>query len=161
MSRNLPFQTGTSLLAVAICLSVVCIGAATIPQIDTAEAANFQKQLLKLHNKERKKRNKPKLRLNSALKRSAQLYAQDMANTGNFSHVGVDGSTFDQRIQAQGGNFPTLAENIAQGQLTAKEVHKGWMRSTGHKRNILNKRFRTVGFGMAGSDFYWVANFGD
>jgi len=161
MSRNPPFQNGTCLLAVAICLSAFFIGSATITQVDTAEAASFQKKLLKLHNKERKKRNKPKLRLNSSLKRSAQAYAQDLAASGILSHVGVDGSTFDQRIRAQGGNFSTMGENIAQGQPTAKAVHKGWMRSPGHRRNILDKRFRTVGFGIAGNDPFWAANFGD
>ncbi len=136
-------------------------GSAILESVDKAEAANFQKQLLKLHNKARKKKGRPKLRLQSSLKRAAQGYAVVMANAGVLSHIGPDGSTFDQRIIAQGGNFSTMAENIAQGQTNAKEVHRAWMRSSGHKRNILNKRFRSVGFGMAGSDFYWVANFGD
>lgn len=156
-----PFKTGASLLSIAFCVSAMFVGSAAIEHVGTAEGANFQKKLLKLHNRARKKAGRPKLRLSSSLIASAQLYAEDMAATGVFSHVGADGSTFDQRIAAQGGNFSTMAENIAQGQTSAKKVHKAWMRSTGHKRNILNKRFRSVGFGMAGVDFYWVANFGN
>lgn len=161
MSSPLPLRSGASILAIVFCLSTFFVGTSIVGTMNTAEGANFQKKLLKLHNRARKKKGRPKLRLVSSLKRSSQLYAEALSASGVLSHTGTDGSTFDQRIIAQGGNFSTVAENIAQGQTSAKEVHRAWMRSSGHKRNILNRRFRSVGFGMAGSDFYWVANFGD
>jgi len=161
MKGILPFQTGISLLTIVMCLSALFVGTASISQVDTARAGNPTKKLLKLHNRERKKKNRPKLRLDSSLKRSAQGYAQAMAVSGVLSHVGTDGSTFDQRIRAKGGSFSYMGENIAQGPSTATIVHKGWMGSPSHKKNILNRRFRTVGFGKAGNANFWAVNFGD
>ncbi len=65
----------------------------------------------------------------------AYLHSKDMATgkTG-FGHSG-----FDRRIsnimQAE-GRISASAENVAYGELTAKEVVKGWLNSPGHKRNI-------------------------
>lgn len=127
-----------------------------------AEAATvYQKQLLRLHNAEREKRNRDRLRFHAALNRSATRYARLMDSADHFDHTGPDGSTFDQRIRSAGGTgFSTMGENIAFGQRTPAEVTRAWMTSPGHRRNILNRGFRYVGFGKAGSEPYWVTNFG-
>lgn len=36
----------------------------------------------------------------------------------------------------------------------------GWMASTGHRRNILNCSFRSIGIGFASNGYYWVQDFG-
>lgn len=123
----------------------------------------YQKRLLRLHNAERSKRNRQPLRLYGALNRAAVKYAVVMSREPGtyFSHTGPDGSTFDQRIIAAGGtNFSAIGENIAYGQPNETAVHLVWMRSAGHRKNILNPRFNYVGFGRAGSGPHWVTNFG-
>jgi uncharacterized protein YkwD len=123
-------------------------------------ATAYQNQLLRLHNAEREKRNLPRLRFHGALNRAASRYARLMDSTDHFDHTGPDGSTFDQRILAAGGSgFTTMGENIAFGQRTPVEVTRAWMASPGHRRNILNRNFRLVGFGKAGGEPYWVTNF--
>jgi uncharacterized protein YkwD len=123
-------------------------------------ATSDQKQLLRLHNVQREKRNLPRLRFHSALNRAASGYARLMDSSDHFDHTGPDGSTFDQRIlNAGGAGFSTMGENIAFGQRTPVEVTRAWMASPGHRRNILNRGFRFVGFGKAGTEPYWVTNF--
>jgi uncharacterized protein YkwD len=94
---------------------------------------------------------------NAALDRAAADYAALMARTGTFSHTGPDGSDFSERVRAAGYDDPG-GENIAQGQSSADEVMTDWMNSPGHRRNILDCSFRTLGVGEA-SD-YWVQEFG-
>ncbi|GAA4830214.1 hypothetical protein GCM10023201_17380 [Actinomycetospora corticicola] len=94
---------------------------------------------------------------NAALDRAAADYAVLMARTGTFSHTGPDGSDFSERVRAAGYDDPG-GENIAQGQTSAHEVMTDWMNSPGHRRNILDCSFRTLGVGEA-SD-YWVQEFG-
>jgi uncharacterized protein YkwD len=59
-----------------------------------------------------------------------------------------------------------MGENIAAGQRTPAAVMDAWMKSPGHRANILNCGFRVIGMGVAtvtGSPFgiYWTQNFGD
>lgn len=51
-----------------------------------------------------------------------------------------------------------LGENIARGQITAKEVMEDWMASPTHRDNILRKSFDEVGIGIFGD--VWVQDFG-
>lgn len=78
--------------------------------------------------------------------RQAYRHSKDMADrkTG-FGHEG-----FDQRIQAikqQSGWISASAENVAYGQLSAREVVNGWLNSPGHKRNIEGD-YRFTGIGV-------------
>ncbi|HSG41107.1 MAG TPA: CAP domain-containing protein, partial [Thermoanaerobaculia bacterium] len=57
-------------------------------------------------------------------------------------------------------------ENIAEGQLSVGEVMDTWMRSPGHRSNILDKSFKELGVGLAmgrsgGTHrVLWAQNFG-
>ena len=53
-------------------------------------------------------------------------------------------------------------ENIAWGYSTPRDVMKGWMTSPGHKTNILNGGYRTIGIGclVTKKGTYWVQCFG-
>jgi uncharacterized protein YkwD len=61
---------------------------------------------------------------------------------------GKDGSKFSTRIKRQGYSYGAAAENIAAGQSSAGAVFKSWMRSSGHRRNILNCRMKETGIAM-------------
>ena len=128
--------------------------------LDQAEAGNDEKKLLQLHNRERLKRKIPRLRRRGALSKTAQSYAQTMDENDHFSHTGPDGSTFSERIKKETKGLKAMGENLAFGQQSPKAVHKAWMRSPGHKKNILSRNFRYVGFGKAGDEPYWATSFG-
>jgi uncharacterized protein YkwD len=90
---------------------------------------------------------------------AAQGHAEDMAANDYFSHTSPDGREFDDRITAEGHPAPG-GENIAQGQDSAAEVVSAWMRSPGHRRNILDCDFVSIGVGFDGRGNQWVQNFG-
>ncbi|WP_432477169.1 CAP domain-containing protein [Nocardioides sp. GXQ0305] len=46
-------------------------------------------------------------------------------------------------------NLSTAGENVAYGYPTGRRVVQAWMRSQGHRRNILNGRFRLLGMAAA------------
>jgi uncharacterized protein YkwD len=101
----------------------------------------------------------------AALERSAQYYAQLMADKLFFAHVGPDGSTPGDRAQAQSYGSPYVGENIAAGQQNVTEVVTAWRNSPGHYANLVNPRVHHVGFGRAETalgdyHLYWSQEFG-
>lgn len=49
-------------------------------------------------------------------------------------------------------------ENIAWGQKTPEQVMEGWMNSAGHRANILNEKYTSIGVGYyqnAAGRNYW------
>jgi uncharacterized protein YkwD len=71
-----------------------------------------------------------------------------MAETGLFTHVWRDGSTFVTRAHAAGYRQPS-GENIAWGYQNAADVMAAWMASPHHRANILNCGARSIGSGVA------------
>lgn len=71
---------------------------------------------------------------------AAQLHSQDMANQNYFQHDSLDGRKFYVRLQAQGVNYSSCAENIYAGQNLGFSMHDGWVNSLGHRKNILSNQ---------------------
>lgn len=90
---------------------------------------------------------------------AARGHSDDMAAKGYFSHTSLDGRTFVDRVRAAGYPNPG-GENIAQGQRSAQAVHDAWMNSQGHRENILNCEFTTIGVGLHAGTWTWTQNFG-
>jgi uncharacterized protein YkwD len=105
------------------------------------------------------------LQLEYGLMRSAIWKAQHMAHFFYFGHSDPAPPVnrgVPQRLAACG--FTTGgSENIAYGFDTAREVVKAWLRSPGHRRNIVSKSWRYLGVGVAVSNrggTFWAQNFG-
>ena len=110
-------------------------------------------------NAERSQAGRPPLALSPDLSSIAQGHACDMARRGYFSHTSPDGqSMMDRARRAGASGLCAMGENIAQGQSDVPTVVASWMRSPGHRRNILDPEFRLVGFGR-GPDAHWVQVF--
>jgi len=135
--------------------------------------SSFEKEVLKLTNKERKKKGLRPLKLNKMLTYSARYHAKDMAMDDYFEHSSYnrnktgrlkEGCSTFERIGAF-IIFPYMAENISAGQQTPQLVLKAWMKSKGHRKNILSKDYSEIGIGYYYSNdseyrYYWVQNFG-
>ncbi|WCN03480.1 CAP domain-containing protein [Streptomyces sp. M92] len=126
-----------------------------------SEQAVAQAQVLKLVNDERAKVGCRPLAANSALTGLAEDFSRSMAEQGFFDHTDPSGATPWDRAEAVG--ISTLGgENIARGQADAQAVMDAWMDSPGHRANILNCDFQTLGvgvhFGSGGP--WWTQNFG-
>ncbi|MEN8650656.1 CAP domain-containing protein [Streptomyces sp. 21So2-11] len=122
----------------------------------TAEAA-----VLTLVNKERVKAGCTPVRSNQLLAKLAGDFSQDMAARGFFDHTDPDGATpWDRADKA--GIDDLGGENIARGQADARSVMDAWMKSKGHRANILNCDYKTLGVGVhiAEGGPWWTQDFG-
>ena len=116
---------------------------------------------LDLVNEERLRHGLPALTADTVLAKAARIHAVDMAEHGFVSHTGSDGSDPSQRLDRVGYPWIWVGENIAAGQETPDDVVPGWMRSEGHRANILSSDAVSAGVAMARSpsgEFgtYWV-----
>ena len=111
--------------------------------------------VLCLHNKERASHGLPLLRENPRLRRAADGHSEHMVSRRFFDHTSPGGSTMVDRIRrtgyTSGARAWSLGENIAWGSgslATAAQIHRSWMRSSGHRANILQRSFREIGIGI-------------
>ena len=129
----------------------------------TASAASIPAQVIGLTNAERARHHCPALIVDARLTRAAQGHSQDMAARRYFSHTSRDGRSPAARISATGYRYSRWAENIAWGYATPAAVVAAWMKSAGHRANILNCALRQIGVGYAKSGTgtpYWTQDFG-
>ena len=116
--------------------------------------------VLKLVNEERAKAGLPALTLHAGATRAAQQRAREIEAA--FSHTRPDGSNFTTALTAAGVIYRAAGENIAYGQKSAGQVMQDWMNSAGHRANIMNGNFTSIGIGhyksAAGVD-YWTQLF--
>ncbi|MFJ8662742.1 CAP domain-containing protein [Streptomyces sp. NPDC093795] len=126
---------------------------------DRAEAA--EAEVLRLVNVERAKVGCSAVSASAQLAALAGAYSSDMAARGFFDHTDPDGNTPWARAE-KAGVSGLGGENIARGQADAAAVMESWMNSDGHRANILNCDFTTLGVGVHFGDGgpWWTQNFG-
>ncbi|WP_169806801.1 CAP domain-containing protein [Actinomadura macra] len=114
-----------------------------------------------LTNAERAKAGCKALRVDERLATAAGRHSADMAANGYFDHTSRNGDSPWKRMEDAGYPSPG-AENIAKGYATAAAVVAGWMKSPGHRANILNCDLRAIGVGMAAGAGgpLWTQDFG-
>ncbi|MBT2477685.1 sigma-70 family RNA polymerase sigma factor [Streptomyces sp. ISL-94] len=119
-------------------------------------------QVVALVNAERAAAGCGPLQEDAQLRTAAQRHSDDMVNRDFFSHTNPDGADPGRRTTAAGYKWSTYGENIAKGQQTPQSVMDSWMKSPGHRANILNCSFKDIGVGIhqgAGGP-WWTQNFG-
>jgi uncharacterized protein YkwD/uncharacterized membrane protein required for colicin V production len=118
-------------------------------RVDAAKEA----AMLELLNHERTTRGLGPLALNPDARSVARAYSSDMLRRGFFSHVNPEGQTPFDRMRDAGLHFGSAGENLALAP-TLQQAHDGLMKSPGHRANILNRDFRTVGIGVVDGGQY-------
>jgi uncharacterized protein YkwD len=118
--------------------------------------------VLTLVNKERAGNNCDALAIDSRLATAARKHSADMAARDYFDHNTPEGVDMATRVNNAGYKWSSLGENIAMGQQDAASVMESWMKSPGHRANILNCGFKQIGIGLAyrGKTPYWTQDFG-
>jgi uncharacterized protein YkwD len=131
-----------------------CAGAAVMPT--RTNAAQMNQATLCLLNGQRRAHGVQPLSTEPRLDRAATEYAHEMASRNFFSHTSPSGSTPESRIRAtsylRGARSWQIGENLAWGtgpRATPRLIVSAWMHSPGHRRNILDPRFRDIGIGIA------------
>ncbi len=90
----------------------------------------------------------PPLTYNAKLSRAAMVHACDMSVNHFFGHTGSNGSHSQNRVRAVGYRDCTVAENLAWGYPNAGQIIGGWMKSSGHRSNMLHPRVTEMGIGI-------------
>lgn len=124
--------------------------------------ATLQSDIVFWTNHQRARAHCAPLRVDNRLVRAGRDHSAWMARTRRFSHIGVNDSTFVTRVKVAGYAYPYL-ENIAYGYRTGAEVVNAWMKSPGHRANMLNCRAKAVGVGAVYSSSgvaYYTQDFG-
>lgn len=104
--------------------------------------------VLCLVNRERTRRGLKALRTNGTLGTVEAWLAKDMVKRHYFDHTTPSGKTFGDRLDDAGWHGSTAGENIAWGSGSLgspAKIVSGWMHSSGHRANILNKAFTRAG----------------
>ena len=136
-----------------------------VPEVDTPEEDitdehAFIKEVVDLVNAERVKEGLAPLTISLDVQAAAMVRAKECEQL--FSHTRPNGSSFATALKEQGVSYRSAGENIAWGQRSPEEVMKAWMNSSGHRANIMNPNFTTIGVGYyenANGTDYWCQLF--
>ena len=119
-------------------------------------------QVLALVNAQRVQHGCAALTASAPLTALAQAFSVEMDVRNFFDHTDPDGKTPWDRAKALG--ITNLGgENIAMGQQTPEDVMTAWMNSPGHRANILNCSYHSLGVGVqfaTGAGPWWTEDFG-
>lgn len=122
----------------------------------------YQKIILKGVNVEREKNHLKPLKIDNRLNKIAIVKAKDMAREKKMSHTSKKfGVTFNL-IKKEGISYTKAGENIASEHKTPEFVTERWLKSKGHRKNILERDYRFIGIGKATDNngkIYWVQIF--
>lgn len=125
--------------------------------------AAFEARVLTLANRRRERAGCRPLRLDARLQAAARSHSTAMARAASMAHELPGEPGIVQRIVRAGYTpWRRLAENLGAGFLSPRSVVRAWMRSPGHRRNLLDCRLRESGVGVvrAGTQLWWTQDFG-
>ncbi len=135
----------------------------------------LEKEILKLVNQKRKEHNLKPLKIDGKLNVIAKKHSQDMVKRNYTSHYTPDGASPNDRAKKAGFNIKKkekngyrigIGENIYETQAMAEENGKiryflekasvvakkavdSWMKSEGHRKNMLSADYKITGIGVA------------
>lgn len=116
-------------------------------------------------NRFRRQNGLGKLALSRDLTEAAAYHSRDMARRDYFKHRLSDGTDWDKNIRNFGYKGNPIGENIAAGNEKAGPTFEQWRKSDGHRKNMLQRSFGSIGIGRAYDrqskyDWYWTTTFG-
>ena len=119
-------------------------------------------EVVRLVNIERKKAGVKALKTGKAGNNAAQLRAVEIEKS--FSHNRPDGSSCFTVADEFNINSSAFGENIAAGHKTPEKVVEEWMKSPGHRKNILSPSYTHIGVGYYEKSnsqytYYWTQFF--
>lgn len=98
-------------------------------------------------NHERAATGLPALVWNESLAAAARKHASRMASENLLSHQLEGEPPLERRASLAGARFTTVGENVAIGPM-APDIQVGWMKSPGHRANILGAGYNALGVGV-------------
>ena len=118
--------------------------AAVAPAARADESFDLR-HIVALTNESRHKAGLPPVVVDDRLMAAARAKLFDMLKQDYFAHVTPDGRQPWAFLQAAGYRYQAAAENLAKGFDSEPELQQAWMKSRGHRANILNPLFTEIG----------------
>jgi len=158
-----PGRFHTAMAGVALCLAAIGLPAAAV---ETDPEAAFRARADMLINNLRQRiadcsgdvqklaslggsgptvAHRPELRWNPQLAQAAERHTGAMARTRLFDHVGADGTTVRERVDATGYRWQVIGENLAAGHPAIGDAFAGWLASRSHCEALIDQRFTEFG----------------
>lgn len=116
------------------------------PTVTTAK--DSEARLLSLVNRDRAAAGLPPLALDARLAQAARAHSQDMAEHDFVAHISPTTGSAVERVARVGLTPDLLLENVGRA-YSAEDAESGFMASPGHRGNILDRRARFIGLGVA------------
>jgi uncharacterized protein YkwD len=131
-----------------------CANADVVPNAGNLDSVRLA--IVCLHNQIRGQNGLPLLKGNSRLRRAAEGHSAEMVRAGYFEHTSPSGADMVDRILGAGyvrdDQGWLLGENLEWGTgslSTARGALDAWMKSPGHRANVLKRGYRHLGVGIA------------
>lgn len=108
-----------------------------------------ESEVVRLTNQFRARFGRSQLKVDSRLVETSRRHCKWMTRVQRMVH---------SRLFA-----PVCAENIAKGQRSAQQVVNAWIRSAGHRANLLRTSHKSIGvaaYQTPGGTIYWCQQFG-
>jgi len=143
-----------------IIVSLVTLAFAGTAWPSGSELAAAEQALFRMINRDRTEAGLSALEWNEWLAQAARQHAEEMASHDQLSHQFPGEPGLRDRIAATALRFNASAENVASGP-TASGINDEWMRSPGHRANILDPKYNAIGVAVARgiAGFYAVTDF--
>jgi len=153
----------SSILGLALVASVVLAQAPSYRSSQSASSNAIQAeawQILQLANQARAANGAGPLRWDPALATAARRHCLRMAAEGPISHQYAGEPEVSERAAEAGAHFSLIEENVAIAP-TPATIHNAWMRSPGHRSNLLNPAVDHVGVAVVAgrNGLYAVADY--
>lgn len=134
-------RSRTALAAVLLALLATLLPAPAHAQ----STARYEDQARSLTNSKRDNHDLRALKKGACVQKAARRQAQKMADKDTMFHQDL-GSVL-QRC-----NLESIGENVAAGYPTGRAAVKAWMKSPGHRANILKPGYRLLGMAVRRAD---------
>ena len=125
--------------------------------VDDAAVHKFALEVVELVNEERAKEGIAPVELDLVLCQAADIRAQEAKKS--FSHTRPNGERCFTALSEAGVSYTIAGENLGGHIKTPKRAVAAWMKSEGHRKNIMNPRFNYIGIGYVSSGDYWAQFF--
>jgi uncharacterized protein YkwD len=138
------------LLALTVFLMTVFVVNTSAVKVEVQselEEINYDHRIIDLINNERESRDLGRLAVCSLLQESAKAKNRHMVKYDYFAHTSPNGTEWYEFIDRS--EFVKMGENLAKNfRHDWEKQHQAWMKSEGHRDNILNKNWTCIGLSI-------------
>ncbi|MDL2232332.1 CAP domain-containing protein [Ruminococcaceae bacterium OttesenSCG-928-L11] len=124
---------------------------ASIEMLSEEILAEYASEMFRLTNLERENAGLEPLTRNSLLDGAAMIRASEVIivdKAEGAPHTRPDGTSYKDMLTAMGLNGKRCGENIARSEATPQFAIEAWLRSDGHRENILREDYGSIGIGV-------------